>query len=394
MITADSDLDFPYEALFLAAPSPFLLLKPDSPHFTIALLNDAYAQVTGRRREELIGRGLFEAFPPNPAEGESNGQTRLTASLDYVMTHGRPHEMPEHKYDLPGEGSFVERFWKPLNQPIFDAAGKICYILHRVEDVTEKIRVERDRNQFFALATDILIKLDFEGCFTDVNAASKAVLGWTPEEMVGQRWVDLVHPQDRQAAQGYLSRALSDELCEEFEISYLCQDGNFRWLSWKIRSAVQEQTIYAVAADVTQSRRLRSITEGQKRGLEMSVNNEPLPRILDLLLRTMEENASRGVHASIMLLSPDGKSLLSGAGPSLPPEYLEACNGMAVGPDRGSCGSAASSGRAHSASDIATDPAWADGRDLALGHGLRACWSTPIFSTAGTVLGTFVLYFT
>ncbi len=378
----------------MAAPSPFLLLKPDAPRFTILTANEAYTEVTNTRKEDLVGRPLFEAFPPNPAEGGDNGQERLTNSLHYVLTHRKVHEMPEHKYDLVREWGFEERFWKPLNRPIFDEHGNICYILHRVEDVTERVRMERDRNQFFGLATDILVKLDFTGRFLEVNNAFETILGWKPDEMVGQPWTRFTHPQDRDKTEALFKQALNSDPCQQFENRYIGQDDNYHWLSWKIRSDPGEQVIYCVATDVTQSRRLQAVTEGQKRALEMSVNGEPLSDILELLLRTMEENASLGVQASIMLLSTDGRSLLAGAGPSLPPAYLEACNGIPVGPQIGSCGTAAWSGEVYAAYDIATDPAWDNpGRQLAMEHGLQSCWSAPIFSTGGQVLGTFALYF-
>ncbi|PPK87161.1 PAS domain S-box-containing protein [Neolewinella xylanilytica] len=384
----------PFESIFMAAPSPFLILKPDPPRFTIVTANDAYAETTGKSREYLTGRGLFDAFPANPADGEANGQERLTASLNHVLRYRKVHEMPWHKYDLPQDGGlFEERYWKPINQPILDEHGAVSYIIHRVEDVTEKVRAERDRDRFFGLATDMLVKMDFDGCFLEVNAASEAILGWQPHELLGQSWAQFIHPEDLEETREQFQRAVSGEPCFQYENRYRCKDGNFSWLSWKTLTELEEKVIYCAVSDVTQPRRLQAVTEGQKRALEMSVHGDPLPRILDLLLRTMEENSSRGVRASTMLLNPDGKSLFSGAGPSLPPEYLEACNGIPVVPYAGSCGSAASSGEAYSADDIATDPAWEHGREVALRHGLRACWSTPIFSTAGKVLGTFALYF-
>ncbi len=387
------NLAIQYESIFMDAPSAFLLLKPDTPHFTIVTANDAYVKATAIRRADLIGRGVFEAFPANPAEQGSNGQERLLASLNHVLRTRKTHDMPAHKYDLQEENGFKEKFWKPTNRPIFDEKGEILYILHRIEDVTEKIRVERERDRFFGLATDILVKLDFDGCFLDVNLASESILGWNSEELIGQPWIDFAHERDKDLTRQKLNLALDGELCQRFENRYLCKDGNYRWLIWKTRTEADERVIYCAAADVTQSRRLQSVTEGQKRALEMSVHGDALPRILDQLLQTMEENARLGVRASIMLLSEDKKRLLSGAGPSLPPEYLAACNGIPVGPNMGSCGTAAWSQQVHTAFDIGSDPAWERGREIALRHGLQACWSIPIFSTAGQVLGTFALYF-
>ena len=100
------------------------------------------------------------------------------------------------------------------------------------------------------------------------------------------------------------------------------------------------------------------------------------------LLSVVEASVESKLLASVLLLSPDGRHLLHGAAPSLPPAYCAAINGLAIGPNAGSCGTVAYLGHAIFVTDIATDSLWADFRDLALPHGLRACWSTPIFDRA------------
>src|SRR5207249_9220079 len=104
------------------------------------------------------------------------------------------------------------------------------------------------------------------------------------------------------------------------------------------------------------------------------------------------EEMSGNVLVSILLVSPDGKSLRHGAAPSLPKSYTEAIDGALIGPRAGSCGTAAYREERIIVSDIATDPLWDQYRHLAIDHGLRACWSTPIFSTTRDVIGTFALY--
>ena len=115
----------------------------------------------------------------------------------------------------------------------------------------------------------------------------------------------------------------------------------------------------------------------------------PLADMLDAFARTIE-GQSGGMLCSILLL--DGNKLRHGAAPSLPDEYNQAIDGLVIGPEVGSCGTAAFAGRQVIVSDIATDPLWANYRQLALKHGLHACWSTPIM-TQGQMLGTFALYY-
>jgi GAF domain-containing protein len=131
---------------------------------------------------------------------------------------------------------------------------------------------------------------------------------------------------------------------------------------------------------------------GEKRLLEMIARNESRTVILDALCRLVEELAS-GSRSSILLFDPNAGCLRHGAAPSLPTSYIEAIDGIAIGPSVGSCGTAAYRGEPVIVSNIATDPLWSDFRDLALGHGLRACWSTPILSSEGRVLGTFAIYY-
>ncbi len=126
--------------------------------------------------------------------------------------------------------------------------------------------------------------------------------------------------------------------------------------------------------------------------LEMISSQASLPQVLECLCRFMERQFP-GMLCSVLLLDSDGTTLRHGAAPSLPYEYCRAIDGCVIGPSVGSCGTAAHRGKAVVVSDIASDILWKDFRQLALPHALKACWSTPIFSRAGKVLGTFAVYY-
>lgn len=117
---------------------------------------------------------------------------------------------------------------------------------------------------------------------------------------------------------------------------------------------------------------------------------EKLGVILTRDLLAVEAAADNDMLTSILLL--DGNRLTHGAAPRLPATYCAAIDGSEIGPTAGSCGTAAFFGHPVFVNDIAGDPLWADYRDLALEHGLQACWSTPIFNDEGAVLGTFAMY--
>jgi hypothetical protein len=119
---------------------------------------------------------------------------------------------------------------------------------------------------------------------------------------------------------------------------------------------------------------------------------DSLETVLGRHLLAIEASADTELLTSILLLDESGTRILHGAAPSLPTEYCKAIDGAQIGPNAGSCGTAAYTGRAIYVTDVATDPLWDEYRHLALPHGLRACWSTPICDPTGKVLGTFAVY--
>ncbi|MFZ6646587.1 putative bifunctional diguanylate cyclase/phosphodiesterase [Undibacterium sp. TJN25] len=121
--------------------------------------------------------------------------------------------------------------------------------------------------------------------------------------------------------------------------------------------------------------------------------DRPLPSILEDICRRMEKLLGNGAICSIMLLDADDEHLLPGAAPSLPEEYWHAITNAPVGPNSGSCGAAIYHGRPVFSEDIAYDPLWADYREIALKHGLQACWSVPVITAFQTVLGAFAAYY-
>jgi signal transduction protein with GAF and PtsI domain len=131
---------------------------------------------------------------------------------------------------------------------------------------------------------------------------------------------------------------------------------------------------------------------GQSRILQKLAANAPLSEILERLVLLIEAQ-SPGMLCSVLLLSEDGDHVRHGAAPSLPPEYVQAIDGSAIGPKHGSCGTAMYRGEPVVVTDILTDTLWEDYKDLAIAHGLRACWSTPILSGRGKVLGSFAMYY-
>lgn len=130
-----------FRRVFEAAPGPILLLTPD---LTMVAASDAYLAASMMRREDLIGRRLFDVFPDNPDDPAASGARNLRASLEHVRRHLVPDVMPVQRYDvrLPDAegGGFQKRYWSPVNAPVLDERGELLYLFHRVEDVTALVR--------------------------------------------------------------------------------------------------------------------------------------------------------------------------------------------------------------------------------------------------------------
>lgn len=131
---------------------------------------------------------------------------------------------------------------------------------------------------------------------------------------------------------------------------------------------------------------------GQQEVEALIAANAPLCDILTMLVRMIEAQ-SPGLLCSVLVLSPDGNHIQHCAAPSLPDAYVKAIDGEPIGPKHGSCGTAMYRGEPVIVTDILTDPLWEDYRVLAAAAGLRACWSTPIMSSRGKVLGSFAMYY-
>ncbi|HVM49012.1 MAG TPA: GAF domain-containing protein [Candidatus Acidoferrum sp.] len=227
------------------------------------------------------------------------------------------------------------------------------------------------------------------------SAETFRILGYEPTlrptlEMV----LDRVHPDDSVLVRRTMAAVSRKSRNLDLEHRVLMPDGSVKHvhiIGQPARNVYGEVEFVGAVVDVTQQKRAVALVSGENRLLEMAARGVALPRLLDAVCRFVEQMAD-DVMVSILLVSPDGKSLRHGAAPSLPRSYIEAIDGGRIGPQAGSCGTAAFRGEPVIVSDIATEPLWDHYRDLALQHGLRACWSTPILSTAREAMGTFALY--
>jgi signal transduction histidine kinase len=128
-------------------PNSYIVVSPE---LLILTASNAYLADTLKRRDELVGRYLFDAFPDNPAAPEAHAVRNWRASLELVIATGKPHQMALQHYDVldpERPGHFIERHWLPRNTPVFDAQGQLRYIIHSSVNVTEEVQARRAMEQ-------------------------------------------------------------------------------------------------------------------------------------------------------------------------------------------------------------------------------------------------------
>jgi PAS domain S-box-containing protein len=225
------------------------------------------------------------------------------------------------------------------------------------------------------------------------------IYGFDPEKGIPtwEQRLRRIHPEDRAKWQeATIDRAIDEKSDYEVEFRIVLPDGTRKYIhavGHPVLTASGDLTEFVGSVtDITERKRAEVLLAGEKRLLEMIARGDSRALILEGACLLVEELAS-GSLCSILLFDPSANCLRHGAAPSLPKIYTEAIDGAVIGPSVGSCGTAAYRAEPVIVSDIASDPLWDDFRNLALPHGLRACWSTPILSSGRRVLGTFATYY-
>ena len=246
------------------------------------------------------------------------------------------------------------------------------------------------------LAMEGISKLDDAGRYVLVNPQYAALLGYGPEELIGQSWEVTVHPDDRASVLDTFAHMLAIGKAEA-EIRGVKKDGSLIYKHVVIVKpngpTGKMSGHFCFARDITQRKREEAFLSAEKQALELVAQGVGLSDVLTFICRTIEAHTSP-MLCSVMLVTNDGMHLTTAAAPSLPDEYSRAVDGIFIGPTIGSCGSAAYFKKPAIVSDIATHPLWENYAPVALACGLRACWSQPILSSSGDVLGTFAAYYT
>ncbi len=279
--------------------------------------------------------------------------------------------------------------------------GRPLRMVGTITDITERKQADRERAEalgnlqtIMETVPDVIFALDLEGRLCKWNRRLETVTGYTRDELRGKPALEMVPPEEGKKTAAAIREAFETGYAE-LEGHLLTKDGRAILYHWTGAPYTDLQGrvigVTGVGRDIVERKKVEQMLAAEKRILELIGSDASLSTVLAEIC-LMIEGQSSGVFCSALLLDDDGMHLRRGAAPSLPEAYIQALDGMAIGPACGSCGTAAFMGQQVIVEDIATHPFWADFRDLARAHHLRACWSTPIISASGKVLGTFSLY--
>lgn len=290
---------------------------------------------------------------------------------------------------------------------VLDEDGQLRGMLGVVQDITERKRQEAELKELslrildqarlfdatLSNIADLAYAFDRDKRVIYANRALLDLWGVSLDQAAGKSCTDLGYPSE-------LVEELESQMQKVFETKksvsgvtlYLGEYHEYIYSP----ALAPDGTVTAMVGTtriITERKRAEAVDGRYRQVLQHIAEAAPLETILDELIRAVELQTSGEMLASVLLLDEDGAHLRHGAAPSLPAAYNAAIDGVAIGPDVGSCGTAAWLKKPVVVSDIATDPLWRNFKELARAHGLRACWSTPILSSEGSVLGIFAMYY-
>ena len=355
-------------------------------------LNHRWSECTGLGVEESRGQGWQTAIHPEDLP-------RLLASL-------RPETGSSASVDTEArlrgpDGTY--RWFLFRAHPSADASGQVVKWCGLSTDIHERMQAEQALQasaRRFRLIIDglpvLLSTATPDGELDQANRHYLEYFGATLGELKARGVVHGLHPDDRDRVLAVRQAAIDAGRPYEIECRRRRADGVYRWFHLRaIPLHDQEGHIaqwYRLQIDIEEQKKAEALLAGEKRLLEMVASGRPMSVTLEALCRLVEDT-SRGSCCSVVLVDPSGTRLQETIAPSLPAELKDALRDWPLQRLGGPCQTAARDNVQVIAPDVASDTRWRNSwRALAGKHGLRSCWSTPVVSQAGTVLGTFALY--
>jgi two-component system, cell cycle sensor histidine kinase and response regulator CckA len=328
---------------------------------------------------------------------------RVVARIQHALSEGHRSREEEYRFRR-SDGSWV-RLADRISV-VTDAAGEPVRVLGIMTDIGSRrdgeAALRGSEARYRSLVDnlrEVVFRTDTAGRWELLNPAWEELTGFSIIESTGASFLDYVHPEDRAVSARAFERLLARRrTTHRSEVRYLTRDAGFRWVEVWARVALDERGepvgTSGTITDITERKRAELLSSGQSRLLEEIAAGTPLSAVLDGIARFTEEHGSPGI-ATLMMPEGDGSTLRLASAPRLPASLKAGFGGVPVGPRNGTCGTAAFRRERVVVRDIANDPLWEGwpARDALLSAGIRACWSVPILSARGEVLGTFAVYY-
>lgn len=289
------------------------------------------------------------------------------------------------------------------NTELIEEIQRLRTELTAIHRVTEERAAELYKSEErFALAmrgaNDGLWDWDLETDEVYYSPRWKSMLGYAEDELENHlsTWARLVHPADKDLVLQQVQECLdSGRDSFEREMRMLHRDGHVVFVHSRAFIVSRESDgkpfrLVGTHIDITERKKDELFADKSAGVLEMIAVGRPAADIYDAIA-SMYEERHPGMRCSMLELH--GNKLLHGGAPSLPKAYCEAVHGLEYGPNVGSCGTSTYTGKRVLVENIGTDPKWAAIKHVALPHGMRCCWSEPIKSSSGKVLGAFGMYY-
>jgi PAS domain S-box-containing protein len=194
--------------------------------------------------EQVLGTSVYRYVPEEYREVMRRCHGRVLAT-------GQPDRYDTAYVSEAGEVSWWETRVSPVQRD-----GRVVALVQIASNVTERRMAAADRDRLFNLSIDMLCVAGTDGYFKRINPAFGHTLGYSDEELLAQPFLAFVHPEDRERTQAAVARLASGELVIDFDNRYRCQDGSYRWLSWRAAPDATGKLIHAIGRDVTEPRRL------------------------------------------------------------------------------------------------------------------------------------------
>jgi PAS domain S-box-containing protein len=360
----------------------------------VDFLNQRWCEYTGLSVAEARGEGWQNAIHPDDLP-------ELLNRWRSILTSNALGEMEARLRRFDGE----YRWFLFRTRPLTDASGQVtkwCGLNIDIEETRQVEEALHARESHFRLIFDglpaLIILMNPDGDLLRANRHCLEFFRTTLEELQGRGQVHSYHPDDRPRVLAAWKKSLETGQPYVSEGRRRRADGVYRWFhtrGFPLRDAEGHIVLwYSLATDIDDQRRAEALLAGERRVLEMVAGSHSMSEIIKALCKFVESTTS-GCYCSVVSMDPSGTRFEYGAAPSLPENFINSIVGRPIDVDSDPFSMAAHRNEQVFAADLMSERRWAlqAWHQMALAHGLQACWATPISSAAGKVLGAFAMYY-